>query len=309
MSSQASSRPKSKPNRGKTKRKLKCFISAAAGINIGNAVRVLKELRVELIEAVPPAGTESLSSIRVLIEKSDFVLGIVADERGAASTLFEVGIAIGLGKPIVTVSSSQQILPNALRGFFSVVARPDDEEALRFNLPIFIKNLKHSAPANVIKTETTRRNVIPRAAGDRDQPNLFLQFHSDDIEKEIVQYLRSFLRATLVESKAPADKPDIVAWLPGLPSDFGNPILFEVKRHFRPAHTNELRGQLSKYFNMPGLKTAIVVYPSESPSYAEMSEHSYLFFINFDDLRRSLEGKNFNKLLIQLRNKAAHGAY
>jgi hypothetical protein len=102
-------------------RKVRCFVSASAGTSISTVVRVLKANKVEVIDSVPPAGTELLSSTKKSLDHADFVLGIISKEKESANTLFELGIAIGLGKPIAMIVAPSFPLPTTLRiflGFF-----------------------------------------------------------------------------------------------------------------------------------------------------------------------------------------------
>ena len=179
----------SKSTRPKLKRKLRCFISAAAGTNINTVVRVLKQSKVEVIDSVPPAGTDLLSSISRRINQADCVLGIIGEDKTSASVLFELGLAIGAGKAIGIIIAPSQSIPTALRGFFSVFAYPYDEEALLFNLPIFFKTLRYSAPANVIKTEAPTKSPTRTTTTIRS-PTVG-EAHSQ-LEQEIAKALTAF---------------------------------------------------------------------------------------------------------------------
>lgn len=290
------------------KAKLRCFISAAAGTNISAVVRVLKKHEIEVVDSVPPAGAEPLSSISKLFGQADFVLGVIGDERGSASTLFEIGLAIGIGKPVGTVVAPSISIPTTLRGFFSVFAEPSDEEALEFNIPIFLKTIRSSSPKNVIKSQMPSHATARIGPRDSSQSTSTSQEHSL-VEQEIAEALRGFAGASIVERSPKPGQADFVAWIPSLQSDFGNPVVFEAKSTIAAVDTDVLRNQMARFFSIPGLKTVIVAHPDEDHARMQFTGDGYLFVFGLSELKRVLANDELNEMLVALRNKAAHGDY
>jgi len=179
---------------------------------------------------------------------------------------------------------------------------------LNFNLPIFLKTIQNSAPERVIKLEA-RSLAIGSATTTVSLRNGTAPLEHSRVEKEIGEALRTLGGATIVESAAASGRPDFVAWIPGLQSDFGNPVVIEAKSSRRAVNAESLGDQMAKFFSIPGLRTVIVTHPENDHGKMLFTNHGYLFILGLDGFKDALAQKNLNEVLIGLRNKAAHGDY
>lgn len=90
----------------------KCFISAPFGCNVGAVLEIFNELGVSSrrLDSLRP-GKSITAAIKNELKRSDFVCVILARGYNAASNLYELGMAVGLGKPTIILAESDVAIP------------------------------------------------------------------------------------------------------------------------------------------------------------------------------------------------------
>jgi hypothetical protein len=82
-----------------------CFISAPFGANLGALTRVLDraEIQWEWARSNLDLSDRLPGDLRKIIRGVDFVIGVILGGSGSDNTMFEVGLAVGMGKPVLLV--------------------------------------------------------------------------------------------------------------------------------------------------------------------------------------------------------------
>jgi hypothetical protein len=114
---------------------LRLYISAPSDLDLRPLLDGLKRRGAEpyVLSDVAPLGTEILHSLRSAIQGADRVL-VVLGEDPAPNPMFEAGLALGLGKPLLIIAAPGATVPVDLAGQVIARARPDDLDAINFAL-------------------------------------------------------------------------------------------------------------------------------------------------------------------------------
>src|SRR5215475_4622209 len=133
------------PNRSARKT---CFISSAAGTDLHILIAALEEHGYAVV--VPThlaAGQRWLDVLTERLKTVDLVVGVFSREP-IANPVFEIGYALGMGKPVLLiVSPTAEDLPFGLASLPVVRADPTDREAIEFALAILPATpLRHPSP-------------------------------------------------------------------------------------------------------------------------------------------------------------------
>src|SRR5690349_1360987 len=111
------------------KRKRSCFISAAYGDQLQVLQRVLDMHQVRWDWSLSSSVKQPiLSSIVEAIKKANFVVGVLRDDSPRDNVLLEIGMAIGLRKPMLLLRAGKTELPSELAGLPQFATDLKDEK-------------------------------------------------------------------------------------------------------------------------------------------------------------------------------------
>jgi hypothetical protein len=296
---------------------LRCHLSAPANIDAQVLRRVLNELgiRVDAADKLPPPGESLPVEIRRRLLDADFVCGIVTDEHtGVTNVMFELGIALGLGKPIFTVAHTIGLLPFGLRSFPHLVGNIQDGNALRFHLKGFLKNMEASTRAAldpawpITRSRTPPSDTITALKRDANAEGFS--------EYGLVQVVARAFRAlgaeiSLEQSTHNGSRPDAIAWLPGAPTDLGTPFFVEVASVRNRRELTPKFGQIEAYMAAAGIRASLLVFLGAKESASQEIEvrnagGGYLFILSLDILLNLIEHGRLLLELVEARNRFAH---
>ena len=113
-----------------------CFISLAAGTDLSPLIAALEGHGFAVV--VPTqlgAGQRWLDALTESLKTVDLVVSVFGSREAIANPVFEIGYALGIGKPVlVIVSPTAEDLPFAFSSLLVVRAEPTDREAIEFPL-------------------------------------------------------------------------------------------------------------------------------------------------------------------------------
>ena len=113
-----------------------CFISLAAGTDLSPLIAALEGHGFAVV--VPTqlgAGQRWLDALTESLKTVDLVVSVFGSREAIANPVFEIGYALGIGKPVlVIVSPTAEDLPFAFSSLLVVRAEPTDREAIEFAL-------------------------------------------------------------------------------------------------------------------------------------------------------------------------------
>ena len=116
---------------------------------------------------------------------------------------------------------------------------------------------------------------------------------------------------TFVENKSGRDAGvDFAIWSDELGKIFGNPIIVEVKLgNFSSIQIRNIEEQLKRYSDKADAKIAILIYLDKNKKRHKLqsSLSPLLFSYDLEDFIEDLLEVTFEKLVLNQRNKIAHG--
>jgi len=211
---------------------------------IGNST---EDLRAQWMPKTQYAG----DSLRASLEESELVAVHVS--RPSRNLIFEVGMAVGMGKPVVLIVSKTAVLPFNLRTLPSVTYdhKSMDSRRIAFSLREIIRSLqeRESFPMGSLPRQTTIRAEAPANLLEERMPL-----------RDRIRPLISNVDGWDIQAATAADSNesfDFVIWNNNpdprlLP--LGNPIAIELKQTLNPHDATDL-GRLAKRY---GLRSIIV---------------------------------------------------
>jgi hypothetical protein len=294
---------------------LRCFLAVPARLDVSPIAGLLKERDVEFergLEASSFFGSHP-TNIRRLIQNADFVLAVIDAEDNSSHVLVELGIALGIRRPVFAILTPNSTIPFSLQGVPTVRAQPDDTSAIDFHLDIFLK-------------EGLRRKSIQRRLAPPDKPwmrssnerlsNEFLAFLSSSssaehqLEKSIAHFLET--KGFHIEQSTPSKgfRPDIAVWLQEPSSALGSQLLIEIKRGERrdPGESriaNQLREYLSAVDARAGLLLWQVASDGEAPKI--YPGYPFVFSLSLPAFVKLVDKDQLLSALIRERNRQVHG--
>jgi hypothetical protein len=173
------------------------FLASPRGVDISLVESTIRNANWDVVDRADNVGI-SRQSIRDALSMADalIVAGGVHAPTDLSSLMLEVGIALGLGKPVLVVWEESvplpRVFPSELRVMRISLRNPD---ALRFHLEVFLANVRDGATA-------ARTEVGVRAS-------------EDDV-------LRLFERLKMLQSLDSRTGPDFVLWIEDLFRSLGS---------------------------------------------------------------------------------------
>jgi hypothetical protein len=291
-----------------------CFISAPFGADLGRLPKVLDQAGVhwEWAKSDDAAYSESLpGDLRKIIRNVDFLLAVLFDKPADANTMFEVGVAVGAGKPVLLVLAAKGPLPFNLQSFQHVRASPNDEEVLAFHLDLLNRSIQRGFRYPV---SLGRKRGSPQVGFGK--PVVHGRRPSDELEAEVVHLIedaggRVLLQPNRGERAETKFAPDVLFWLPTPDAELLNPAVLEFKNYqLTPSKLRELEQQLFAYLQDTGVRTGLIVgrnVGDKPPIGFRGSPALNVFCLDYEEFRQLLKSRQLANHLRQERNRAAHG--
>jgi Holliday junction resolvase len=286
-----------------------CFISSAAGTDLSLLIAALEGHGFAVV--VPTqlgAGQRWLDALTESLKTVDLVVGVFGSREAIANPVFEIGYALGIGKPVLAiVSPMAEDLPFAISSLPVVRAEPTDREAIEFALG--------SLPANPL-----RHPAQPVPAPALPLPAYHLEEYAARIkgaqnEHELLDVLRTLLVDAGVEVVADArigdHRADFAIWSDVLGTYVGNPLIVEVKHTLRTVGAvHQALAQLTHYISASGASWGLLLYahgPDPARIALEVQQASRIIALSLDELLDRLRSRSLFDVIRDLRNRKVHG--
>ncbi len=312
--------------------RIRCFLSAFDSTYAKNIISILQEydVNVYLPTSLTYTGNTITEQIEKAISRSDFLIGVYDGNND--SVFFELGYAKALKKEfLLIISPSVKKLPNTLSGVLHIRAKPNDEDAIRYNLEQLISFIRHKKsipssikPKKIVRTinenltivdeidfnsktikKTTTSTLLKKYRKSIDDTLNELEF-----EHVLLDLFRSLGNNAIAESIQQNRVVDIAVWLDDLEA-YANPLLIELKTKLDAHSIKKIIHQFDPILK-DNLRWGLVIYREGKPSIEYNSSyhiHPNIFFIRVDELLDGLETKSLGKLVRQIRNKKVHGDF
>lgn len=282
------------------------FISAPGNLDLRPLLDELRRRGNEpyVLSDVAALGTSLLQSVQQAIEDADQVL-VVLGEPAALNPVFEAGLAVGLGKPLLVIAPPETAVPSDVSSLVIIRASADDIKAVSFALD----HLQQRNPQRSYRAlAPTSRPIGPAEAGlllERLQvPGL--------TERSAISTLVDAIEASGGVAAVGAGQDsgfDIGVWSDDLEAIGGNPLLIELKRTLTPGAVNQVLRNLTQH---PTARLALLVYlepaPATASSLASLERARYpILVISLQQLIERMASASFAEVVRDMRNRLAHG--
>jgi hypothetical protein len=268
--------------------------------------RLIDELRRRgatpyVLSDVAPLGASILQSVQQAITAADYVLVVLGDADASQNSIFEAGIAFGLGKPIVIISDPQGTTPPDLAGLLTIRARPDDLPAISFALDQ--AEGRSATPPQLARA--TGHALGPRADQLLDE----LADTSNVTERAALNVLTQALEdsGTVAVQNPASDRGfDLGVWSDDLDAIAANPLLIELKHNLR---AQTVKKTLDLLRLSPNARVILLVFLDPAvPAAALLNELPFpILAISLHELLERMRSSSFAEVVRDLRNRSVHG--
>lgn len=208
---------------------LKCFIAAEHSAERSLLRKQLEGRGVSCytIDRGPSSGSPA-ASIVSFIQESDFIVGVFS-RPSSANIAYEIGMAVGMGKPLLLFGDELSSVPSDLASFNLVKIGTLDPPSWSPYLDTFLRTIPSRQP---VEKKSSSTNSARRWREIRADLHKIMASEVAYPELEFEKLLeRAFKRANFPVSSSPGADfgADFAIASPGLVKRFGLPILVEAK--------------------------------------------------------------------------------
>ena len=293
-------------------RKKTCFISAPFGFDASSLIEALEERDIVSMRADDlEAGESILDRVQQEIRRSDLVCIVLPQGYGQDNLMFETGLALGSGRPVLVLASPDVDLPFELGELTYVRAPLSDKQFLgSASTPI---SWKSSRGRRIRKPPTTTLKRL-----DKEDAEGFLRALRDQggiSHDQLVQIVTDvFRKVGILASAEPVlgmgERPDVAIWNDETQSIFGNPILVEIKSgRLSQSGIDESYHRFSQSLIRAKVRLGILIYRDLAGlKFRIAATHLPLVIcLSIEELIDSLRLGTFTQTLIAFRNRAMQG--
>lgn len=290
----------------------RAFLASAAHSHLGWVKEELLKRGIEPCTAdeLPAMGMSMVELTERAIRESDLVIGLV-DFQSSQWLFFELGIAKGLGKPVLLVVSpacGQEDVPAMLTGTLYVRADPANRQAIGFALDQLLaaSGRKSRRQAGRVPSECALGSEVDKYLGliNTDGPELTEQ----DLHRLVADLLQAGGVSTVIQGSSSGRGADLAVWSDDLQAIVGNPLLVEVKAHIRDrGHLREVLSQVETYRRNSNTEWALLILHTLAGPTPVNHDVGAVLTLTLTELIEGLRTKSFSEVIRELRNVRVHG--
>jgi hypothetical protein len=247
-----------------------CFVIAPVEAAIEPFLEALREHRIApfFISEFLKSADLAISQVRSAFRSVDLVIAFLLPGYPLANITFEIGMAVGLARPLLIFVEQGVDVPIDLVGMSTRAIERSDIGQFIAEVERFIEpSSKDAAPAALQLSEPPEfiSDRLPAAdlrAGVRRIRDASAHA-SDPRQLEVaLSTLLTNIGWTVVEARpsARAYAPDLAVWIDEVQKDIGNPLALEVKQSLSPDNLNGVVKRLTRYVATTGAKAGVVLY-------------------------------------------------
>lgn len=288
---------------------MRCAVAAPAKADLRALYRTLDASGVEIVPTSELGAGAALAQSP--LETLDCAIAVIPptyDERsgGFIAVYVEIGILVGRGLPLMIIASPPNPPSPALANIRSVYTDLENQEALDFQVNLFLASI----PASPVSTSA--RRAAPKV-NLKQYREYFQSLRGPNVHsraKQFEQGVEDLLRdcGAVVEARRGADSSvDIAAYLPGYEQSLG-PFVVEVKSNvLGPKQYWDALTKLSAYVLNSRSGLGVLIYDSLTDDASKVGIVPLVMSLGVDDLLSQLEEDRLGQVLQSARNRAIHG--
>jgi len=266
-------------------------------------------------------------SLKKRLRQSDFAIFVLTNDF--SQTIFEIGICEGIGKPYFIIVDNDFDVPVYLRSAYCLKADLKNLYFLARSVETILNIVQNAKGKSLSKTSHSKNrieNVLDfekkKSLSYDVKTIIALQEHLESLRikrgningrelEDLVEDVFKTIRLTYVDNKSGRDEGvDFAIWSDELGKIFGNPIIVEVKLgNFSSMQMRKFEEQLRHYADKSDAKIAIFIYLDRNNKRHKLqsSLSPLIFSYDLEDFIEDLIKVSFEKLVLDQRNKIAHG--
>lgn len=279
----------------------RCFIAAPFGIDLDVLYKILEKRGISWQWAKDEV-LENKDALSV-ISAADFVIVVIDGTKADYNSLFDSGVAVGLGKPVLLIQTKKTDLPLDCDRFTIVNASLSNGDALGFHLDLFLD----SPPVELAATSIEPPKIIAfsRSSKTRASNRTFDSALEERVFDAVVAAGGS---ATPQPISGPDVKfrPDFLAWLGNLDSEFLDPVVIEVKSSNSIKNAHLIDKKLLKFMGSARFKMALVLTDLPQPQRLKKPSPNVLW-MTIEEFERLTTTEQLGRYIRETRNRIAHG--
>jgi hypothetical protein len=288
-----------------------CLISAPFGAELRNLPRVLDRLNIhwEWAKSNQALSERLPGDLRKLIRSVDFVIGVFFDGVADTNTMFEIGVAVGAGKPVLLLMSGENDLPLNLEALPHVRASLTDDKAIELHLDLLMRSAKSGVRYPASGRITSTSSQIVTNVGKRIEHEKAASAFEAEVAAVIEEAGGRVVLHPRSEDASSKFTPDMLFWLATRDAEMLNPAVVEVKRHpVTAAKLAETEQQLFGFLQQTGVRTGLIISRHVEPrSPSDFRPLLNVFVLDFEQFRQLVASGKLAEHLRRERNRAAHG--
>lgn len=294
-----------------TAKPLSCFLSfsAMSADMAGQLTNLLEDLDVEVFRPDVLVGEEIGREILTAIQAADFVCLILDAPSPTPNGAFEAGLAIGLGKPALALTSEGAVpfdLPERVQ---VVRVKNGDVFAARRDVARFVKHVRpqaiedsqvdvHAEPGAWVKAELGRLHRL-KSFGAREEELTSLVARA--FERQGAEVLR--------EEGGGDTRVDLLVWSDPLATELGGPVIVECKYYAGGSgsvlvNARHAFKQLAGYVRQSSAKIGLLVFDHDRPTDLSLGEYETPEALAFP-VERLLTAIDAGRLADEIRRRRA----
>jgi hypothetical protein len=301
----------------KMNERLKCFISASYETDTSQIKNILAECNVDTFDLYDLSIGESIQTIlKRKIRLADFALFIISSEN--TNVIYEMGVCEGIGKQHFIIVEKDYNTPTYIENKLFIRANLHDKAFLKMSIQNILQAIEKNVPK---RRKATPENNTEKLSYSNDVKEKLRSYrnellnmrkigHGLELEHVIEKVIKS-IKLNYVKNSINVDKGvDFALWSDELGKIIGNPILIEVKYgSLSNSAINNAGIQLRSYIEKTDAKVAILIYLDKSGQRFKIQSSLNPLLIVFDaeDFVNDLLYQSFENLILEQRNKIAHG--
>ncbi len=212
---------------------LNCFVSfsAASSHQAAQLTELLQTMEVETYRADVLPGQEINREILMALRAADFVCLIVGEPSPSPNVAFEAGLAIGLGKPVLTLATGPNVPFDFADGVQIVRVPGDDLASAKRDIARFVRHVRPAtnitvAPpieAGALDWAGAELRQIRQTKAAREREGALADFVARVFEAQGSEVLREG------QDEGSRARIDLLVWSDPLVAEFGGPLIVECK--------------------------------------------------------------------------------
>lgn len=283
------------------------FLSTPLHTDTSLVRRILDEEGVKILfpEDVAEPGQFIRDSLIQGIQESDAVLVVPDPTAPSENVFYEMGLADALGKPILVISPDRPGSSMDVASQPWIRARPDNEEALRFSLVLWLRAPHHGRGRSSGHVPETRPlgNKVDAFLGEvRSWPGVS--------RPQLEDFVAGVIRESGVDIQASGsqvndkqkDLADISVWSDDLTEWVGNPFPIVIHTLLTPVVARKVAKHLERV--VPWI---LVIYFDASPEAVAELARPGILSMSIEMFLEGLRDHSFGQLILNCLNKAIHG--